>query len=114
MKDDRLCVRPILDCTSRIGRHYQDGEEIFRASELIQDTFPRNLQTLAKSTQRISDHLEVLHPEVDWRSSMGFRNILVHGYLGIKLNRIWEIVSVPLPVLSSRMETIQREMNPPE
>jgi uncharacterized protein with HEPN domain len=35
---------------------------------LIQDAVLRNLQTLAESTQRISDHLKAHHPEVDWRA----------------------------------------------
>jgi uncharacterized protein with HEPN domain len=81
---------------------------------LIQDAVLRNLQTLAESTQRISDGLKILHPEVGWRSIAGFRNVLVHDYLGINLNRIWEIVAVHLPVLGAQMEAIRQETNPPE
>ena len=114
MKDDRLYIHHILDCVSRIARYCQDGEETFRGSELIQDAVLRNLQTLAESTQRIGDRLKALHPEVDWRAIAGFRNVLVHDYMGINLKRIWEIVSVHLPVLESQMEAIQRETNPPE
>jgi uncharacterized protein with HEPN domain len=64
----------------------------------------RNLQTLAESTQRIGDHLKARHPEVDWR---------VHDYLGINLERIWEIVSVHLPLLSSQIEAIRHEAELP-
>ena len=87
----------------------QNGEEAFRASELIQDAVLRNLQTLAESTQRISDRLKALHPEVDWRAIAGFRNVLAHDYLGINLVRVWEIVSVHLPVLGAQMEAIRYE-----
>ena len=78
--------------------------------ELIQDAVLRNLQTLAESTQRISDELKALHPEVDWRAIAGFRNVLVHDYLGINLDRVWEIVSVHLPVLASQMEAIRNKV----
>jgi uncharacterized protein with HEPN domain len=74
----------------------------------------RNLQTLAESTQRISDHLKAHHPEVDWRAIAGFRNILVHDYLGVSTERIWEIVSVNLPMLGSQMEAIRHEADLPE
>ncbi len=114
MKDDRLYVHHVLDCVRRINGYCQNGEEAFRESELIQDAVLRNLQTLAESTQRISDGLKALHPEVGWRSIAGFRNVLVHDYLGINLNRIWEIVSVHLPVLGAQMEAIRQETNPPE
>ena len=114
MREDRLYIHHILDCVRRIDRYCKNGENAFRASELIQDAVLRNLQTLAESTQRISDHLKAFHPEVDWRAIAGFRNILVHDYLGINLERIWEIVSVHLPVLESQIEAIRPEVDPPE
>ena len=64
--------------------------------------------------KRYADHLKALHPEVDWRAIAGFRNVLVHDYLGINLARIWEIVSVHLPVLRSQMEAIRRAADSPE
>ena len=114
MRDDRLYIDHVLDCIRRIEEYCQDGEEAFRASELIQDAVLRNLQTLAESTQRIGDRLKALHPEVDWRAIAGFRNVLVHDYLGINLVRVWEIVSVHLPVLGTQMEAIRQQANSPE
>ena len=114
MKDDRLYIHHVLDCVYRIGRYCQNDEEAFRKSELIQDAVLRNLQTLAESTQRISDSLKARHPEVDWRAISGFRNVLVHDYLGINLGRVWEIVSIHLPALGLQMEAIRREVGPLE
>jgi uncharacterized protein with HEPN domain len=114
VRDDRIYIHHILDCVRRIDRYCQKGEEDFRGSELIQDAVLRNLQTLAESTQRISDHLKSLHPEVDWRAIAGFRNVLVHDYLGINLERVWEIVSVHLPALESQMEAIRHDADPSE
>ena len=68
MKEDRLYIQHVLDCVRRISRYCEGGRDAFRESELIQDAVLRNLQTLAESTQRISDHLKAHHPEVDWRA----------------------------------------------
>ena len=114
MKDDRLYLDHVLSCIHRINRYCADGEGTFRESELIQDAVLRNFQTLAESTQLISERLKALHPEVDWRAIAGFRNVLVHDYLGINLARVWEIVSVHLPALESQMQAIRHEANPPE
>ena len=84
MKEDRLYICHVIDCVDRIERYCRDGEDAFRESELIQDAVLRSLQTLAESTQRISEHLKTRHPEVDWQAIAGFRNVLVHDYLGIK------------------------------
>ena len=114
MRDDRVYIDHVVDCIRRIELYCQNGEEDFRGSELIQDAVLRNLQTLAESTQRISDRLKAIHPEVDWRAIAGFRNVLVHDYLGTNLVRIWEIVSLHLPILASQMETIRPEAGLPE
>ena len=61
----------------------------------------RNLQTLAESSQRLSEPLKATRPEIDWKGIAGLRNILVHDYLGISLLRVWEIVEVFLPELKA-------------
>ena len=54
-------------------------------------------RSLSESTSRLSESSKARHPEIDWRRIVAFRNLLVHNYLGIKLERIWEIVQPDLP-----------------
>ena len=110
MKGDLLYATHILDCVNRIERYCAVGEERFHSDELVQDGVLRNLQVLAESSQRISSELKARHAEVDCRGVSGFRNVLVHDYLGLNLARIWHIVSVDLPVLAQQMRTIQAEL----
>ena len=69
----------------------------------------RNLQTLAESTQRISEERKSAHPSIPWRSLAGFRNLLVHGYLGVDLVQVWRIVEQELPILRREIELMLRE-----
>jgi len=71
----------------------------------------RNLQVLAESTMRISDETKVRWPGVAWREFAGFRNVVVHDYLGLDVERIWNIVSVNLPALTPQMEMIRQNLN---
>jgi uncharacterized protein with HEPN domain len=82
------------------------GRQEFLGSRLIQDAVLRNLQTMAESTQRLSDALRVAHPEIDWRRMAGFRNVLVHNYLGIDLDIVWEVVVRDLPDLKKHVADI--------
>ena len=61
------------------------------------------MQTLAESTERLSEEFKSRHPQIPWRNIAGFRNILVHDYLGIKLQRIWEIIEVDLRLLKATL-----------
>ena len=74
------------------------------ASSLIQDAIIRNLQMMAESTMRISDETQASHPEVEWFKIRGFRNVLVHEYLGVDLERVWNIPENDLSKLKSAVE----------
>ena len=65
-----------------------------------------NLQTLAESTQRLSNKAKARKPEVDWRAIAGFRNVVVHDYLGVDLERIWHIVEFDLPGLRTHVNSL--------
>jgi len=102
MKDDRLYLIHITECIERIESYTRDMDrEAFLASTLVQDAVIRNLQTLAESTQRLSDRLKEEHPEIEWYKIAGFRNILVHDYLGVDVERVWNIVQAELPALKA-------------
>ena len=105
MSEDRVYLAHILDCISRIELYVCDGRESFITSTLIQDAVIRNLQVLGESSQRISDATKVAHQEIEWRELVAFRNILVHDYLGINLDLVWELIDRELAPLKQQFET---------
>ena len=100
MKDDRLYLIHIGECIDRV-ESYTRGmtKEAFAASSLVQDAVIRNLQVLAESTQRLSARAKEGQRQIDWHKIAGFRNILVHDYLGVDLGKVWNIVQNDLPIL---------------
>lgn len=99
MKDDAVYLKHILESIGRIEENTREGRDKFLERHTLQDAVLRNLQTLSESTQRLSDTLKARHPEIEWKRIAAFRNILVHNYLGIDMERIWEIVQRDVPAL---------------
>jgi len=95
--DDGFYVRHVLGCIMRIQKYTTNGRDAFFADTLIQDGVIRNLQVLAESTMRISKETKARWPSVTWREIAGFRNVVVHDYLGLDLEEIWDIISLNLP-----------------
>lgn len=114
MKDDRVYLRHILRCIARIEEYTAAGRESFFTSHLIQDGVIRNLQTLAESGQRLSEGVRVLHPAVDWKGLAGFRNVLVHDYLGVDLEYVYRAVEQDVPRLKLACEAALQELEHPE
>ena len=50
--------------------------------EILYDAALRNLQTLSEATQLLPADRKTAWPAIPWREISGFRNILVHNYLG--------------------------------
>jgi uncharacterized protein with HEPN domain len=99
MKDDTVYLHHIMDSIRRVEENVKEGRERFMASHTLQDAVIRNLQTMAESTQRLSDDLKETHSEIEWYRITAFRNVLVHDYLGIDIERIWEITQRDVPEL---------------
>ncbi|HYO48726.1 MAG TPA: DUF86 domain-containing protein [Chloroflexia bacterium] len=103
MRDDRLYLIHISECIARIEQYTSEGRERFFEDAKTQDAVLRNLQVLAESTQRLSESVKSLHANIDWPRIAGFRNVLVHDYLGVNLVRVWEIIERNLPDLKNEI-----------
>jgi len=101
VKDDRKYLLHIIECIQRIEEDVSGGRSAFDASHMIQDAVLRNLQVIAESTKRLSDQLKATYPEVGWGGLAGFRNFVVHDYLGVDLGIVWKIVTEDVPKLKA-------------
>ena len=105
MKDDTLYLIHIGECMDKIDSYMAGVDRVrFLKSILIQDAVLRNLQVLAESTQRLTDEFKEALPDVEWYKIAGLRNILVHDYLGIDIETVWNIVEHKLPELRQVIE----------
>jgi uncharacterized protein with HEPN domain len=50
------------------------------------------------------------YPELPWRAVIAFRDVIVHDYLGLNLDRIWGIATVQVPALSPHVERIAADL----
>jgi uncharacterized protein with HEPN domain len=101
---DKVYLAHMLECIARVVEYAGNDEAGFRASRLVQDAVVRNLQTLAESSQRLTEDIKATEPATPWRAISGFRNILVHDYLAIDVDAVWQVVSKELPPLKSALE----------
>ena len=97
---DPALLAHMRDCLERIHEYTRGERDRYETSRLVQDAVIRNLQTLAESSQRLSDALKATEPQVPWRELSGFRNVIVHGYLGVDLAAVWLVVEQDLPALA--------------
>jgi uncharacterized protein with HEPN domain len=101
MNDDQTYLGHILDCIKRIEDYTQAGRDAFIASTLIQDAVIRNFEIIGEATKRLSPTFTQAHPEIPWRRIAGFRDILIHKYMGVDIQAVWNAVAHELPPLKA-------------
>jgi uncharacterized protein with HEPN domain len=92
-------ARHILDAIGKIDRIQQRGD--LTRDEVLYDASLRNLQTLSEASQQLPDAIKIRYPAIPWKQISGFRNILVHNYLGdIDAQTVLTVVQKHLPSLT--------------
>jgi uncharacterized protein with HEPN domain len=114
VKSQRAYVEHVVECIRRIAEDSAPGRDAVFASRTLQDAIVRNLQVLCESTQRIGEPHRQRHPEIDWPSIAGMRNVLVHDYFEVDFETVWLIVTRDLLPLERAMCAILAALDEPQ
>lgn len=100
----------ILDAIAKIRRIQMRGD--IAADEVLYDAALRNLQTLSEATQLLPDDRKLAFPNIPWREISGFRNILVHNYLGdIDPLTVAAVIDKHLPALEESIQAMLAQVH---
>lgn len=99
-QSDTIYLRHILECIGH-ARHFTEGMET-RFHTVPEKWFAtlRVLQVMSESAIRLTDEAKAVMVNVEWYRIKGFRNILVHDYLGdIDPEIVRKVIEIELPRL---------------
>jgi len=102
---DEFYLKNILDSIKYIRSFIKGVSQIrFAKDVLIQSATLKQLENIGEAVKNISNDLKEKNPTIAWSNIIGTRNILIHNYLKVDLDKIWETVVDDLPVLKSELE----------
>lgn len=109
---DKSYLAHIVESIDLLDTHFSllPEKTAWHEHPTVRDAVLRTLQVMAESCKKLSDELKVTMPEVDWRRASGFRDVLVHDYLGkIDYSVIAETMTTKLPPLKAAVKRILKE-----
>lgn len=106
-RDDRVYIEHILDTANKaIG--FIDGlsREDFDNNELLRLSLTHLLQVIGEAARRVSPDFRANHPAIPWKAVVGMRSKVVHDYLDVDDDIVWDTVKNDLPFLVVELEKI--------
>ena len=65
------------------------------------------IQTIGEAGRRVSREFCEGHPDIRWADIIGMRHKVVHDYLGVDEDIVWQVVTNDLPVLLASLEKLK-------
>jgi uncharacterized protein with HEPN domain len=110
MKIDHAYLCHIRDSIVKIESYATVGKKTFMTVSHWQDAIIRNLEIIGEATKRLSKPLKEQYPKVPWRNIAGLRDVLIHDYMGVDLESVWNVVENDLPPLKKHINTILADL----
>jgi uncharacterized protein with HEPN domain len=102
-----LLLKDIVNSIKKI-KSYTNGMafESFQNDDKTIDAVIRNFEIIGEAANRIPDEIKDKFDQINWFRIRGFRNRIVHDYMGVDLQIIWEIVEKNLDELLDQIQDI--------
>lgn len=103
---DKLYIDRIIKYAKKIGRQIEEVDTFtdFENNDKKVDAVILNLEQIGETAKKLSDETKQNYPSIQWPSIIGLRNMISHEYEGIRLNIIYDIATVNIPELLSKLD----------
>ncbi len=78
----------------------------FESNELLKRAICMTVINIGELVKNLSDEFRLNHRSVPWKEIAGFRDIAAHKYQTLRMEDVYETVTVDFPTLYSQLEDI--------
>ena len=107
MKDELVYIEHILEAINKI-QGYTLGltKDQFIQNELVVDAVIRNIEIIGEASKKVSKNIQQIYYDLPWKEMAGMRDKLIHDYMGVDTEVIWQTIIEDIPVLKRKLSDI--------
>lgn len=110
-KEVKVYLLDIADSLKKIEKYTEKiSEKEFYGNDTIQDAVIRRLEIIGEAAKNIPTDLKILHPEIPWRQIAGARDVFIHQYFEVNMERVWIILKKDLRTLKKQIQKLLKPM----
>jgi len=81
----------------------------FEEDKDIIDATLRRLEIIGEASKNLPSSLTKKYPNIPWKDMVGFRDIMIHAYFTVDLDKVWEVIKKEIPDLKKKISEIKKE-----
>ena len=110
MRESHLLLRDILKAAKDI-RDFSAGisRDAFVADEKTRSAVLYKFAIMGEATKLLPEEVREQYPEIPWRSIAGLRDKVIHGYIGVDYELLWETITKKIPAVIRGVQAILDE-----
>ncbi len=104
---DRIILQKVLT-EIRIAQEMMAGCTLaeFKQNEMLMRAVGMTVINIGELVKNLTMETRMANPHIPWKAIAGFRDIAAHKYQTLRMEDVYETVSVDFPSLKEQIETI--------
>ena len=82
------------------------SESAFYKDEVLKRAVVRSLEIIGEAAKKLSNDLRNNYPHIDWKSIVGMRDRLIHGYFGVDYEIVWDVAVNKIGALGKEIQKV--------
>jgi uncharacterized protein with HEPN domain len=107
---DRDYLQHILtECGFLIKESAKTNSVQFSRSDVLKRAFARSLEIIGEASKQLSPEFRNRNDSVDWKKISGMRDRIIHDYLGVDYDLVWDVARTKIPELKTQIKKLVSE-----
>lgn len=110
MREPHVYLEDILE-SIRLIRQYTSSLSVegFKSSIEVQDAVFRRLEIIGEAVKSLPSNFKDKHPGIPWVKIGSLRDVLIHEYFGVQVERVWKILDKDIDELEKQIKALLPE-----
>ncbi|MBI1299915.1 DUF86 domain-containing protein [bacterium] len=78
----------------------------FARNDTLKRAFVRSIEVIGEASKQIPDDLKRKYSHLEWRAMAGMRDRLIHDYMGVDYDLVWDVVINKIPDLHRELQSL--------
>ena len=107
MREYSLLLHDVLQAAEAI-RDFTQGMsyEAFVDDDRTLSAVLYKFAVMGEATKLLPEQVRLQYPDIPWRSIAGLRDKVIHGYIGVDYELLWETISKKIPLVIDGLNAI--------